>query len=231
MTNPTLSSSPACYTRLLIPRQWFAMARSFCRKSYQSPLCQRSNRFSNRCSKTRSFKSIFVNSTPIPSPGTILRTIASACTFPPGTSNESLSFVPTGGGLGTEMNRPPMPSVRTREKSCRSPPCQATYMPFGNEMGRYLRFGGMASSVVSCTLPGVTEALARLAKTFDPGEQCCIGVSINVQKFEAHSRLWFHDADHSQHLYFLALVRQRRADPVADLQGATRTHITSSKRK
>src|SRR5437773_8063791 len=52
--------------------------------------------------------------------------MASACTFPPGTSNESLSFVPTGGGSETEMNSPPMLSVLTREKSCRSPPCQAT---------------------------------------------------------------------------------------------------------
>src|SRR5258706_274947 len=65
--------------------------------------------------------------------------MASACTFPPGTSNESLSFVPTGGGSGTKMTSPPMLGARTREKSCRSPPCQATRMPFGNEMRRYLR--------------------------------------------------------------------------------------------
>src|SRR6266550_7798453 len=86
-----------------------------CRK-----VCHRNKRLSNCSSKIRSFNRNFVNSTPIPSSRTTFRTIASACTLPPGTSNASLSFVPTGGGLGTEMNNPPPPSVRTREKSCRS---------------------------------------------------------------------------------------------------------------
>jgi len=33
---------------------------------------------------------------------------------------------------------------------------------------------------------------------------CCIGVWINVQKFEAHSHLRFYDTDHGEHLYFPA---------------------------
>src|SRR6266850_4670426 len=150
-------------------------------------LYQRNNRFSNFSSKTRSFNPNFVNSTPIPSPRAIFRTMPSACTFPPGTSNESLSFVPTGGGLGMEMNSPPLPSVLTRENSCRSPPCHATRMPFGNEMRAYLRFLRMASSVMWCIPPNVTEVLARFAKIFDPAQQRCIGARINVQKFEAHA--------------------------------------------
>src|ERR1700675_672525 len=47
--------------------------------------CHRNNRFSNCSSKIRSFNFNVANSTPIPSPGTIFRTIASPCTFPPGT--------------------------------------------------------------------------------------------------------------------------------------------------
>jgi len=42
-----------------------------------------------------------------------------------------------------------------------------------------------------------------ICEGFGPGQQCCIGVSINVQKFEAHSHLRFHDTDHGEHLYFL----------------------------
>src|SRR6266852_2358589 len=171
----------------------------------------------------RSFNRNFVNSTPIPSPRTIFRTIPSACTLPPGTSNASLSFVPTGGGLGTEMNSPPLPSVRTREKSCRSPPCQTTRMPFGNEMRAYLRFWRMASTVMWCTPPNVTEVLARFAKIFDPGQQCCMGVWINVQKFEAPPQLRFLHTHHCQHLYLLAFVGERSADAGANLYGAART--------
>jgi len=102
---------------------------------------QRSNRFSNFCSKSLSPKSIRVNSTPMPSPGIVFRTIASARTLPLGTSNASLSFVPTGGGLGVEMNRPPIPRVWTREKSWRSQsaPCQLTFIPLGSEMRGYRR--------------------------------------------------------------------------------------------
>src|SRR5712691_5930770 len=75
-----------------------------------------------------------------------------------------------------------------------------------------------------CSPPDVTEASARLAKIFDPGQQCCIGARINVQKFEAHSHLRVHHTDDCEHLYLLALVGECSVDPGADLQGAARTH-------
>src|SRR6266849_1923096 len=99
----------------------------------------------------------------------------------------------------------------SREKSCRSPPCQTTRMPFGNEMRAYLRFWRMASTVMWCTPPNVTEVLARFAKIFDPGQQCCMGVWINVQKFEAPPQLRFLHTHHCQHLYLLAFVGDRSA--------------------
>ena len=58
-----------------------------------------------------------------------------------------------------------------------------------------------------------------------------MGVSFNVQKFEAHSHLRFHHTDDSENLYLLAFEGERSADPGADLQGAARTQKTSSKRK
>jgi len=78
-----------------------------------------------------------------------------------------------------------MLSVRTREKKL-----QIATMPnhphaLRNEMRAYLRFLRMASSVMWCIPPNVTEVLARFAKIFDPAQQCCIGARINVQKFEA----------------------------------------------
>ena len=103
--------------------------------------CQLSKRFISFCKRNLAPRSICVNSTPRPSPGMVSRTTASARTFPPGTSKASLTFVPTGGGSGVEMNRPPMPSVLTREKSWRSPPYQLTGIPLGSDTRGYRRVG------------------------------------------------------------------------------------------
>src|SRR5260370_37266566 len=89
----------------------------------------------------------------------------------------------------------------------------------------------MASSVTWRTPLEVTEVSARLAKVFDPGQQCCIGGWINVQKFDAHSHLWFHHTHHCQRLYLFGFVGERSADPGSDLQRVARTHETLSERK
>src|SRR5258708_23996262 len=87
-----------------------------------------------------------------------------------------------------------------------------------------------AISVMWRTPPDVTEASARFAKILDPGQQCCLGVWVNVQKFEPHSHLRLHHTDHCERLYLLAFVGERSADPGADVQRAAHTHETSSKR-
>ena len=114
----------------------------------QASYCSR--RFSSFCNRNLSPKAIWVNSTPRPSPGMMSRTTASARTLPPGTSKASLIFVPTGGGSVAAMNKPPMPSVLTREKSWRSPPYQLTGIPFGSEMRGYRRVGRVGSPVTNC---------------------------------------------------------------------------------
>src|SRR5260370_12940928 len=81
------------------------------------------------------------------------------------------------------------------------------------------------------TPPDVTEVSARFAKIFDPGQQRCVGVWINIQKFEAHSHVRFHYTDRCEHLCFLAFARKRCADAGAGLKGPARTHKTPSTRK
>jgi hypothetical protein len=61
----------------------------------------------------------------------------------------------------------------------------------------------------------------RFAKIFDPGQQCCIAVWINVQKFAAHSDLGDEHADRCEHLYFLVFVLERSADSGVDLPACT----------
>src|SRR5260370_10130920 len=126
------------------------------------------------------------------------------------------------------MNSPCMPSVRTREKSCRSPPCQATYMPFGNEMRGHRRFWRGTSRVMWSTPPDETEVSVRFAKIIDPGQQRCVGVRINVQKFEAHSHRRFLHADHYDNLFFFTFHRHRSPVAGADLPRLYRHTYTTS---
>jgi hypothetical protein len=72
---------------------------------------------------------------------------------------------------------------------------------------------------------------AGLVKSSDPGQQCCMGVAIKVQKFEAHSEPRFHYTNHCEHLYFLAVMSESSADSGTDLQRMTRADETSSSRK
>ena len=58
-----------------------------------------------------------------------------------------------------------------------------------------------------------------------------MGVRIKVQKFEAHSEPRFHYTNHCEHLYFLAVMSERSADPGPNLQRMTRAGETSSSRK
>src|SRR5437879_5926426 len=85
-----------------------AKARAGSRKRHTK---SRSNLFINFCSKILSPKAMRVNSAPKPSAGAMFRTIAPARTLPPGTSNAILSSVPTGGGLGVEMDNHTMRNV------------------------------------------------------------------------------------------------------------------------
>ena len=136
---------------------------------------QRSKRFISFCRRNLPTKSILVNSTPRPWPGMMSRTTASARTFPPGTSKASLTFVPTGGGSGVEINKPPMPSVLTREKSWRSPPYQLTGIPLGSDTRGYRRVGqggcsvteGKAASCHQRTCPGTDSLLSTATSDFD----------------------------------------------------------------
>src|SRR5690349_16996703 len=95
---------------------------------------QRSNRFSRSSSSARACAPIEVNSRPISLPGTTLRTTASACTTPPGTSKTNIRLVPTGLVMDAERDKPPLFSVFTRDTCWNPPPYQATDMPFGREI-------------------------------------------------------------------------------------------------
>src|ERR1700704_1351244 len=89
----------------------------------------------------------------MPTPGTMLRTTASARITPPGTSKTRVRSVPTRWVMEPQRKRPPMLSVWTRETCCWPPPYQVTDMPLGREIRWYRRFPlGGSLGMVGVTL-------------------------------------------------------------------------------
>jgi len=117
-------------------------------KSYGATLRYRNNRVSNPCSRTRLSEFILVNSTPIPSPGTMFRTTACAKTMPPGTSKTRVRSAPTRSVMDPQRDRPPMLNVLTRETCCWPPPFQVTDMPLGSAIRWWRRVSQRVSVAI-----------------------------------------------------------------------------------